>query len=218
MADIFLSYAEEDRATARILAERLEERGWSVFWDRKILSGESWREVIARELASASAVVVAWSAASVGSSWVQEEGDDARRRGLLVPVLIEPVDIPIGFRSVQTTDLADGGDSAFDELCAGIDHVMNRPPGESRGDRAVTAPGSKRRSSSPVRIWAARLVGALVGAIVGFFVGGTVGQMVVGGRAEDFHYVITAGIVVGIVSGVFVVLSRERRRARKGLE
>jgi hypothetical protein len=66
-----------------------------------------WRETIGRELSEARCVIVLWSKTSIDSSWVQEEADDARRRGVLVPVLIDKVIPPIGFRSVQAADLAD---------------------------------------------------------------------------------------------------------------
>ena len=40
MADVFISYANEDRDTARKLAAALEARGSSVWWDRKIQAGQ----------------------------------------------------------------------------------------------------------------------------------------------------------------------------------
>ena len=65
MADIFLSYAKEDREPARRIAKVLESCGWSVFWDRKIAAGDNWREVVQSELDGAGAVVVLWSETSV---------------------------------------------------------------------------------------------------------------------------------------------------------
>lgn len=46
MSDIFISYANEDRARAQILAAALEAQGWSTFWDRTIPTGKTWREII----------------------------------------------------------------------------------------------------------------------------------------------------------------------------
>ena len=64
MADIFLSYAKDDRARARTIAQLLESCGWSVFWDKKIEAGHDWRQVVQSELDGAGAVVVLWSHAT----------------------------------------------------------------------------------------------------------------------------------------------------------
>ena len=50
MADIFLSYASEDRERIVPLARLLEGCGWSVFWDRKTPIGITWDEYIATNL------------------------------------------------------------------------------------------------------------------------------------------------------------------------
>ena len=49
MADVFISYAREDRAKAQQLAKVLEEKGWSVWWDPEISPGKTPDEVIAVE-------------------------------------------------------------------------------------------------------------------------------------------------------------------------
>ena len=70
MADIFISYAEEDRERVRPLVKLLEEQGRSVFWDRKVPPGRSWAEFIYENTQAASCIVVLWSAHSIGSRWV----------------------------------------------------------------------------------------------------------------------------------------------------
>ena len=105
MTDIFLSYAHEDEARIKGIVAALEEQGWSVFWDRRIPAGETWRSYIGKALDEARCVIVAWSQYSVNSNWVTEEADDGKRRGVLVPVLLDPVEQPRGFREVQAADL-----------------------------------------------------------------------------------------------------------------
>jgi hypothetical protein len=105
MADIFLSYARDDLTTAQHMAEVLEARGWSVWWDRKIAPGLSYEMVIEQELTSAKCVLVLWSSASIASSWVRNEAAEAQDRAKLIPILIERVKVPIAFRHMQTCDL-----------------------------------------------------------------------------------------------------------------
>lgn len=58
MADIFISYAREDREWAAKLAREFESRQWSVWWDHELLAGQSFDEVIDAQLNLARAVVV----------------------------------------------------------------------------------------------------------------------------------------------------------------
>jgi TPR repeat protein len=144
MSDIFLSYAREDQPWAEMLAQTLEGRGWSTFWDRTIPIGKTWRETIGSELDSARCVIVLWSKTSIESGWVQEEADDAKRRGVLVPILINNVQPPIGFRSIQAAHLEnwDGKEptQAFRRLIADIAALIGLPPKEAeKKDRQAEA-------------------------------------------------------------------------------
>jgi hypothetical protein len=103
VSDVFLSYAREDRPIAEALARQLEAVGYSVWWDRDIFAGTDFEQVIVDQLASALAVVVLWSPASVRSGWVRDEAATAMERGVLVPVLLAAgVLPPLGFRSVHS--------------------------------------------------------------------------------------------------------------------
>jgi hypothetical protein len=105
MTDVFLSYANEDRERASKLASSLEACGWSVWWDRKIIAGQTFDQVIERELETARSVVVLWSKDSISSEWVKNEAAVAADRGVLVPALIDPVKLPLEFRRKQAADL-----------------------------------------------------------------------------------------------------------------
>ena len=68
MSDVFISYAREDQDRITALVQLLQAQGLSVFWDRDIPPGKTWREHIGRALAEARCVVVAWSRASIAST------------------------------------------------------------------------------------------------------------------------------------------------------
>ncbi len=130
MADIFLSYKREDREKVRPLAEALEGKGWSVWWDTRIGVGETWDKVIETELAAAKCVVAVWSRMSIDSDWVRAEAHEGRERKCLVPVTIEGVTPPSIFKMMQATDLTHwsgkAGDPQFVHLCDGIERLI--PP------------------------------------------------------------------------------------------
>ncbi len=116
MADIFISYANEDRESAARVARMIESAGWRVWWDRRIPAGRSWRQVLEDALRDMRCMVVLWSKNSVESPWVAEEAEEARRLGkTIVPVLIEAVEPPIGFRAIQAADLTKWNGSAEDQ-------------------------------------------------------------------------------------------------------
>jgi TIR domain/Sel1 repeat len=152
MTDIFISYGHEDRPRAQVLAQMLEGQKWSIFWDRTIPIGKTWRETIGKELGNARCVIVLWSKTSIESGWVQEEADDAKRRGILVPVLIENVQPPIGFRSIQTADLVNWGATepteAFRRLIFDLAALIGAPPKEA--ERKANSPSGLANSPSDV--------------------------------------------------------------------
>lgn len=133
MTDIFLSYTERDRETARRVAEVLGSAGWSVWWDRRIPAGETWRSVLEHALEDMRCMVVLWSTKSIESEWVYEEASEGRRLGKLVPVMIEAVRPPAGFREIQAADLTGwDGSPDFDGLrmlLADLENMLGKPVG-----------------------------------------------------------------------------------------
>jgi hypothetical protein len=107
MSDIFVSYDDQDRPRVRRIVEALEARGWSVWWDHRISTGEAFASVIERELEAARCVVVVWTKTSVHSEWVRAEADEAWKRRTLVPVLLDRVKPPMPFGQIQAADLVD---------------------------------------------------------------------------------------------------------------
>jgi TIR domain/WD domain, G-beta repeat len=108
MHDVFLSYAREDRARVSKLAEALGlQRGWSVWFDQRLRTGERFTREIEAALAAARCVLVVWSRHSADSDWVRAEAAEGWERGTLVPVRFEECEPPMPFRQTETADLTD---------------------------------------------------------------------------------------------------------------
>lgn len=138
MSDIFISYAREDRAKAKTLAELFQQQDWSVWWDRRIPPGRSFDQVIEEALGAAKCVVVLWSKHSASSDWVKGEAAEGLRRKILVPVRIDSANVPLEFRRLQTVDLSDWRRDAghpelgglLEAVAAHIKGAVKRPPSE----------------------------------------------------------------------------------------
>ncbi len=107
------------------------QHGWSVWWDRTIPSGKRFDQVIQEALAAARCVLVLWSRQSIASDWVLEEAEEGRKRHILIPVFIEDVPPPMGFRRIQAADLSgwDGAETSqsFRKLIADITGILGPP-------------------------------------------------------------------------------------------
>jgi formylglycine-generating enzyme required for sulfatase activity len=136
MSDIFISYASEDLERVLPLVSALEKTAWSVFWDRTIPAGKTWRQVIGAEIQGCRTVIVAWTVNSVNSEWVQEEAEIGRRRKILVPVLLDKVEPPFGFGGIQAANLvAWHGESSsppFTRLVSDIAAVIGPAPAATK--------------------------------------------------------------------------------------
>ncbi len=139
MSDIFVSYASDDVGRIMPLVRALEATGWTVFWDRTIPIGGTWRQVIGTEIDSCRCMVAVWSQHSVESDWVHEEADEGKRRGVLVPVLIDDIRPPIGFRSIQAAKLGgwDGKATSreFDRLLTDLSCILGTAPAKVNKER-----------------------------------------------------------------------------------
>ncbi len=150
MSDVFLSYKREDRDRVRPLVDALVAEGLRVWWDVQIEGGAAWRETIRANLDTASCVIVVWSHGSTGPEghFVQDEAARALRRGKYLPVVIDPVEAPLGFGQHQSLDLVgwrgSRRDPRFFDLLATTRAVMDgsirpsptaraAPPRQGRG-------------------------------------------------------------------------------------
>ena len=103
--DVFVSYAREDRAAAEILVRGLRENGCTLWWDDNIPTGSKFDAILDQALSEAACVLVLWSPDAILSEWVKMEAQYGLARDILVPVFVEPVELPQPFHRLQTADL-----------------------------------------------------------------------------------------------------------------
>jgi hypothetical protein len=151
MADIFISYSRKDLYRVQPFANALEAHGWSVWWDRSIPPGKTFAQVIEAAINDAKCVVVMWSEHSVDSDWVKEEADIGKRRGVLIPTLLDPLEPPLGFGLIHAADLTDWDartpHAGFGFLLEAIKTIIGPPP-ERPADMGPERPGAVDPASS----------------------------------------------------------------------
>lgn len=107
-SNVFISYAREDKAHAKKLAEFLEAQGHNVWWDPFIIAGTDYRAAIQQQLDQSDKVIVIWSSHSVRSPFVIDEAQRGQKKNKLIPIVIDVAEPPMGFghlHSVQAKDL-----------------------------------------------------------------------------------------------------------------
>jgi len=116
MADIFISYSKGEPGPTESLAAALRARGYTVWWDTNVLTGDNFRDVIVRELKEAAAVIVVWTKRSVRSEWVISEATRAKQMRKLIPIRTREIgllDIPPPFDVLQT------------DFCDDMERILN---------------------------------------------------------------------------------------------
>lgn len=147
---IFISYAKADGGRVRPIVEDLRRRGLAVWMDDSAMEvGSNMRRAVEESLDASRAVVVFWSAAALSSRWVLTEAEEGLRRGVLVPVILEDVTPPLGFRALQAIDLRRDTEEGRGRLRAALG-AMEGPaglasplPGEMAPSRSPKAPRSR---------------------------------------------------------------------------
>ena len=162
-----------------MIAAALGGHGWDVWWDREIPLGKAFDEIIEKAIAEAKCVIVLWSAASVASEWVRNEASEGKRRGILVPVLIEQIDAPLAFRSLNGADLSawsgHGGDAEFVRLVERVSELLGQAGNESFAGGAQPSRVQQAATYKETQTkWALKpwVVVSLAIAVVGAGIGG----------------------------------------------
>ncbi len=148
MADIFLAYSRHDRKDAQKIASALELFGWSVFWDVSVPIGRRWHQTIELELHRCRCVVVLWTNYSRDSDYVLEEAEYGKRHGILIPILLDAVDLPYGFSRIQPAYLSDWDGSispkAFQSVIDAIGALIGIPEKSNLSTPFMESRGGKK--------------------------------------------------------------------------
>lgn len=152
MADFFISYSRDDKPLAQRVANALNARGETVWWDRELLSGDDFRSVIAKEIRDASACIVIWTPTSTESGFVRDEADRANKAKKLVPIAFsQDFEIPLGFGQIHIADFSGWRDDAN---AREIDDVIAKRDAIKSGRFQSTL---KARAEAPANFRSARL-------------------------------------------------------------
>ncbi len=147
MADVFVSYARNDKARVAPLVAAIEAKGWSVWWDPDITPGQEFDDQIEAEIEAALAVLVVWTPASVTSRWVRGEAREAAERGVLVPVRFEQARLPMDVRAIHTTDLDGWGENPAGPQAQEFLRALGTMIARSQASRAPSSRGTSASAS-----------------------------------------------------------------------
>ncbi|MEY2855456.1 MAG: hypothetical protein RL030_2588 [Pseudomonadota bacterium] len=148
MADVFVSYARQDKARVAPVVAAIESKGWSVWWDPDITPGQEFDDQIDAEITAALAVLVVWTPNSVTSRWVRGEAREAAERGVLVPVRFDQARLPMDVRAIHTTDLDGWGENAAGPQAQEFLRALGTHIARSQATRPAQSSGASASSTS----------------------------------------------------------------------
>jgi hypothetical protein len=181
-----------------------------VWWDDRLVAGESFTEETERRLNEADYVVVVWTPTSARSKWVLDEAAVGRDAGKLIPVSFDGQMPPLGFRHVHCTDFSAWKGAATDKCATALREGMTRGRADDAPTPAPTRPtllATLRRKRATVVTVAGALAAILaVAALVALKPGrpasiAEVAADLIAGRAPDDPYAAQAKRAVEAISG-----------------
>jgi TIR domain len=150
---VFLSYAHLDRPKVERIVHALETEGHRIWWDRRLLSGQFFPSIIEDQLIKAESVVVAWSATSRRSVWVQGEALAALDEGKLFQITLDRTRPPIPFNAIHAIDFVRWEGGRFDgDPASLLSHALKLGPREMLVHRAKSSAGEGSSLSSPIAL------------------------------------------------------------------
>lgn len=134
MADVVISYARENDATVRQLAEAVAREGYEVWRDESPMPSAAAADAIAEQIGRAKAVIVVWSEAASASEWVRAEANVARGMRKVVQASADDYPPPIPFDQAQvasiSTWLGEPDHPGWQQIKAGLTGLCGAPANE----------------------------------------------------------------------------------------
>ncbi|NNK53029.1 MAG: toll/interleukin-1 receptor domain-containing protein, partial [Flavobacteriaceae bacterium] len=107
---VFISYSRADSDYVSGLVDALRSKGFDVWFDKNIRSGNEWDNTIEREIKNADAMVLILSDTSVQSDNVKDEMSYAMQLSKsVIPIKIEECDVPMRLARKQFIDFTQVG-------------------------------------------------------------------------------------------------------------
>ncbi|SDE95693.1 TIR domain-containing protein [Rhodospira trueperi] len=122
-----------------------------MWWDTRIPPGKSFAQVIQEVIGRAECVVAVWSRQSVESRWVLDEAEEGVKRGILVPVCLDDVDIPLGFRQIQAANLVRWNGRRSSDGFQYLRHAISELVNTDQTARPSATPKNHREPAGPYK-------------------------------------------------------------------
>ncbi len=220
-ADVFISYAREDRDVARELAQTLSGEGYSIWWDRELVPGNEYADVIEKTLESAKAIIVLWSEAARKSHWVRDEAAVGRDRERLAPILLDSGQPPLGFRQVHTVSMEavrsdpQTRQALLASLAAFCGRPAPAPTAKAKSAKAILGEEKRQRSFMATFWLTSFVISAIVSAALALMTGMTIDNARAGAGIVALGSFVWMGVV--LVIGRFLIVIGRRLSKRKSV-
>jgi hypothetical protein len=154
VADVVISYARENEASAHQLGDAIARQGYSVWRDDSAAQDAASADAAAEQIGIAKAVIVIWSEASAGSEWVKAEANVARGLKKLIQVSADGRPPPIPFDRAQMTSIltwrGDDEHPGWRNVQASLATLCGPPPAPEATIPVAAAPPAPAPEPAPV--------------------------------------------------------------------
>lgn len=150
MSDVFISYSRHDREFVSRLVRDLEHAGLTVFFDQRIVPGESWVQALSKAIESARYVLVALSPEALDSEWIRQETMiglecEGREKARVIPLMVRECSPPPFLANKTWADFTKDYEAGLQQLLP----VLTQSVAD---ETAEGVPGNLARDIDPAEI------------------------------------------------------------------